>query len=110
MLEFSQEIMEKSVREKGVWEHVGLDWYVVEQFVNNTVLAKEWKENFRMCKANFFKLCNELRPFLQKKSTTMRQAISVENKWQLHSIIYQMRGDSVSQLMLSVLVVPLYQP
>ena len=49
-------------------------------FVNDTVLAKEWKENFRMCKANFFKLCNELRPFLQKKSTTMRQAISVEKQ------------------------------
>ena len=49
-------------------------------FVNDTVLTKEWKENFRMCKANFFKLCNELRPFLQKKSTTMRQAISVEKQ------------------------------
>lgn len=30
-----------------------------------------------MCKENFLKLCDELRPFLMKKSTNMRSAISV---------------------------------
>lgn len=35
-------------------------------FMNDVVVAKEWKENFRMGKNNFFKLCDELRPFLER--------------------------------------------
>ena len=48
--------------------------------MNDVVVAKEWKENFRMGKNNFFKLCDELRPFLEKKSTSMRHSISVEKQ------------------------------
>ena len=28
------------------------------------MLAEEWKENFRMGKDNFYKLCGKLRPFI----------------------------------------------
>lgn len=31
-----------------------------------------------MSKENFLKLCNELRPYIQKKSTHMRSSISVD--------------------------------
>ena len=48
--------------------------------MNDVVVAKEWKENFRMGKNNFFKLCDELRPFLEKKSTSMRHPITVEKQ------------------------------
>ena len=47
--------------------------------MNDVVVAKEWKENFRMGKNNFFKLCDELHPFLEK-STSTRHSISVEKQ------------------------------
>ena len=49
-------------------------------FVNNIVVTSEWRENFRMSKVNFMKLCDKVRPFLQKQSTGMRSAISVEKQ------------------------------
>ena len=49
-------------------------------FKQNVVVAEEWKENFRMSKDSFYKLCNEVRPFLQKKTTIMRAPISVKEQ------------------------------
>ena len=49
-------------------------------FVNDVVVSQEWKENFQMDKENFLKLCNELRSYIQKKSTNMRSSISVEKQ------------------------------
>ena len=51
-----------------------------ENFMDDTVVASEWRENFRMKKDSFLNLCNELRPFLEKKSTTMREPLSVETQ------------------------------
>ena len=51
-----------------------------ENFVNNIVVAEEWRENFRMSKENFMKLCDKVRPFLLKQSTNMRSPISVEKQ------------------------------
>lgn len=48
--------------------------------VNDVVIDQEWKDNFRMNKANFLKLCDELRPFIEKKSTNMRQCIETERQ------------------------------
>ena len=42
------------------------------------MLAEEWKENFRMGKDNFYKLCGELRRFIERKITNMRLPVSVE--------------------------------
>ena len=39
-----------------------------------------WKENFRMDKDNFYKLCGELRPFIERKVTNMRLPVSVETQ------------------------------
>ena len=51
-----------------------------ENFVNNIVVAEEWRENFRMSKENFMKLCDKVRPFLLKQSTNMRSPTSVEKQ------------------------------
>lgn len=40
---------------------------------------EEWKENFRMSKpSNFMKLCNQLRPYIEKETTRFRKPLSVE--------------------------------
>ena len=41
---------------------------------------EEYKDNFRMRKENFEKLCEDLRPFLSKRSTYMRDAVDVETQ------------------------------
>ena len=51
-----------------------------ENFVNNIVVAEEWRENFRMSKENFMKLCDKVRPFLRKQSSDMRSPIRVEKQ------------------------------
>ena len=51
-----------------------------ENFLNNIVVAEEWRENFRLSKENFMKLCDKVRPFLLKQSTNMRSPISVEKQ------------------------------
>ena len=44
------------------------------------MITEEWKENFRMGKDNFYKLCGELRPFIERKVTNMRLPVSVETQ------------------------------
>lgn len=55
------------------------------------MLAEEWKENFRMGKDNFYKLCGELRPFIERKVTNMRLPVSVET--QVASTIYYLSDE-----------------
>ena len=43
-----------------------------DNFLSGAVVDEEWKENFRMCKANFYKLCGELSPYIEKQTTLMR--------------------------------------
>ena len=40
--------------------------------------AEEWKRNFRMSRENFYRLCDELCPFVTRKTTNMRAPVSVE--------------------------------
>ena len=46
--------------------------------MDDVVVPEEWKENFRMRKENFLKLCAELRPFIEKQVTNMREPVEVE--------------------------------
>ena len=46
-------------------------WWL--NFVRDNVLPVEWKENFRMQRHNFQKLCTELAPLIEKKETNMRK-------------------------------------
>ena len=48
--------------------------------MNEVALKEEFKENFRMKRENFEKLCEELRPLLQGKETTMRKPIPVDTQ------------------------------
>ena len=42
--------------------------------------AEEWKQNFRMSRESFYKLCDELRPFVTRKTTNMRAPVPVETQ------------------------------
>ena len=42
------------------------------------VIAEEWRENFRLLRPSFNKLCDELRPFLTKQRTRFRVPLSAE--------------------------------
>ena len=44
------------------------------------MLDDEWREKFRPSKVIFFKLCEELRAYLHKKTTNMRKPVSVEKQ------------------------------
>ena len=43
-------------------------------------MEEKWRENFQLSKTTFNKLCNELRPFLQKKRTCMRAPLDVKTR------------------------------
>ena len=49
-----------------------------ENLLNGVSPEHEWKTNFRMSRANFMVLCDELRPYIEKQTTQMRQPISVQ--------------------------------
>ena len=47
---------------------------------NGVSLEVDYKENFRMRKENFENLCEELRPYLSRRSTIMRKPVDVETQ------------------------------
>ena len=56
------------------------------QFVSQTVVPEEWKENFRMSRPFLLKLSEELRPYIEGKSTRMRQPVDVVKKVTCHAM------------------------
>ncbi|CAB3994289.1 nuclease HARBI1 [Paramuricea clavata] len=67
-------------RPRRMWIRPGRSSIWWENFINEKVVSEEWKENFRMSKPNFLKLCNQLRPYLEKKTTRYRKPLSVEKQ------------------------------
>jgi hypothetical protein len=63
-----------------MWVRPGRTSIWWDNFIDSVMIEEEWRENFRLSKVNFFKLCNELEPYLRKKSTNMRKTISVEKQ------------------------------
>lgn len=51
-----------------------------DNFVSQTVLAEEWKENFRICRTCLLKLSEELRTYIEGNSTRMRPTVDVVRK------------------------------
>lgn len=51
-----------------------------DNFVCGIVVEEEWKENFRMSKPTFDKLCHDLCPLIERKETIMRSPVSVEKQ------------------------------
>lgn len=54
--------------------------YWWEQIVGRTFTSQDWLENFRMSRATFMYLCNELRLAIERDDTTMRKAIPTEQR------------------------------
>ena len=73
-------IRSRQSQERTVWVRPGrIDlWW--ERFVQDVVVHQEWKENFRMHRETFHKLYDELRPFIERKTTNMRKPIGVEKQ------------------------------
>ncbi|XP_015281203.1 PREDICTED: putative nuclease HARBI1 [Gekko japonicus] len=57
---------------------ISQDWW--ERVVLETWDPNQWLQNFRMTKDTFLELCEELRPELQRQTTTMRAPLSVEKR------------------------------
>ena len=70
----------KKRRQRRFWTRPGRTSSWWQSFRNNLVVEEEWRENFRLSKTTFNKLCNELRPFLQKKRTSMRAPLDVKTR------------------------------
>lgn len=67
-------------RKRRFWVRPGRTNAWWNSFVTDNVVAEEWKENFRMSKLSFNKLCDELRPYIEKQVTTMRSPVDVETQ------------------------------
>ena len=61
------------------WIRPGRTSQLWDNFVSGLMLEEEWKENFRMSKSTFLKLCDAVRPFLVKQCTNMRMPVSVKS-------------------------------
>ena len=70
----------KERRSRCFWIRPGRTSAWWDNFVSDVVVAEEWKENFRMSQQNFYKLCDELRPHIQKQVTNMRSPVTVEKQ------------------------------
>ena len=63
-----------------MWIRPGRSKIWWENFINDKVVNEEWKENFRMSKPNFMKLCNLLRPYIEKETTRFRKPLTVQTQ------------------------------
>ena len=74
---FASHVMKKWIRT--VWcKPASREWWAA---VNNGFFGEEWwKENLRMSRATFDKLCDSLRPYLEKSVTRLRHPISVQQR------------------------------
>ena len=59
------------------WTRAGRTSAWWDNFINDTMIEEEWRENFRMCKRSLVKLAEELRPYIEGKETVMRFPVDV---------------------------------
>eukprot|EP00794_Sanderia_malayensis_P017876 gene17876-19655_t len=65
--------------ERAIWcKSRSGNWW--ESIVLNCFTDQDWLKNFRMKKATFVFICEQLRPYLQKEDSNMRKAIPVEKR------------------------------
>ena len=67
------------VPQRTIWRKPRSDqwWKDVE---NGKYGEEWWRDNLRMTERTFRILCNELQPYIQRKSTALREPISVERR------------------------------
>ena len=65
-------------RKRQFWIRLGhtKQWWL--KFLNDEVVADDWKENSRMSKQSLLVLCEELRQCISKNTTRFQKPISVE--------------------------------
>lgn len=64
---------------RNYWKYLGRsEWF--SEVVLPLWDQSMWIENFRMTKQTLFEIADELRPYLLRKDTVMRSAISVEER------------------------------
>ena len=81
----------KARRPRRFWVRPGRTTAWWDNFVDGVVVEEEWKENFRMCRANFYKLCDELRLYIERQETVMRSPVDVER--QVAMTLYYMSDE-----------------
>ena len=70
----------KGRKRRKFWVRPGRSSLWWDNLRTGVTVDEEWKENFRLSKSSFFKLCDELRPHIEKQTTVMRSSISVEKQ------------------------------
>lgn len=75
-----RKMMRKQRRTRRFWVRPGRTTAWWDNFVTGVVVDEEWKENFRMTKQSFYKLCDELRLYIERQATVMRTPVSVEKQ------------------------------
>ena len=78
-------------QERTYWVRPGRTDIWWEKFRQDVVVRQEWKDNFRMHRDTFYKVCNELRPFIEQETTVMRKPIDVEK--QVAVILYYLSDE-----------------
>ena len=68
------------VKARRFWIRPGRTSAWWDNFVSQTVVPEEWKENFRISRPSLLKLSEELRPYMEGKSTRMMQPVDVVKK------------------------------
>lgn len=67
----------KQPRPRRFWVRPGRtsDWW--DNFVKQTMLEEEWRENFRMSRRSLYTLADQVRPYIEGKTTIMRSPVDV---------------------------------
>ena len=65
-------------KERRFWIRPGRTSAWWSNILAERVIAEEWRENFRVSRQSFYRLCDELRPFLTKTRSNFRIPLSVE--------------------------------
>ena len=77
---YKQKKKKKNKNVQEISNKVSQDVKMVAELLDDVVVPEEWRENFRVSKETFMKLCNELRPCLEKQVTNIRDPLSVETQ------------------------------
>ena len=70
----------KNRRPRRFWVKPGRTSSWWDNMLNGVCLDSDWKDYFRMSRCNFEKLCDDLRPLLERRTTRMRKPLSVETQ------------------------------
>ena len=67
-------------KQRHFWTRPGRTSAWWDNFVNEVVVAEEWRENFRISRRNLLKLSELLQPYIEGKTTRMRCPVDVTKK------------------------------